>query len=616
MDKDQKQDLRRRLPDWLHEHGFPLTRSFRCLNPAHADNHPSMRYNPKNETVHCFSCGMTYDLFELIGMEEGKEDFPSQLKAAQSRYGHETKPAGPLPYWEKDLTVFARRGAMSRTEQDFAYFQSRGISREAVERYGLFVENGRAVLPVWREGVCVSWCSRAVDPALRPRYRNSPGAMGIWGFDSLLTGDCTVLAVCEGIFDAISMELCGCRAVALCGAANVRRLLEELRLLPGPLPVFVLAGDEDEAGGRMRRELEEGLRRMGADCVELVLPDGCKDVNEALVQDEQSLRQAVEEAVRVACCGSARDSEEYEQNSLAGMASAFLEYLDRSRVRPALSSGLPGLDALLGGGVFPGLYVLGAPSSLGKTTLLLQMADSMAAAGQDVLFFSLEMSRWELLAKSLSRRAGAKSPLSVREILQGKTGRAQLEKLLEEYNRACGCRFFSVCCETPPTPGELAAQVRRHRERRGRAPVVFVDYLQILAPQDPRATDKQNIDRAVLVLKALSRELDIPVFAVSSFNRESYTKGASMEAFKESGAVEYAADVLLALQMTALGQEGFDLNREKAADPRREDLVLLKNRSGVPFGTVPLLYHAKANLFEQASASPAPAALNRIGRRR
>ena len=71
----EKNTLRECLPAWLREHGFPLTRSFRCLNPAHQDRHPSMRYNPKNQTVHCFSCGATYDLFDLLGMEEGLDGF-------------------------------------------------------------------------------------------------------------------------------------------------------------------------------------------------------------------------------------------------------------------------------------------------------------------------------------------------------------------------------------------------------------------------------------------------------------------------------------------------------------------------------------------------------------
>lgn len=616
----EKNTLRECLPAWLREHGFPLTRSFRCLNPAHQDRHPSMRYNPKNQTVHCFSCGATYDLFDLLGMEEGLDGFSAQLEAARRRYGGMTSQVSV--YREKtgvDLTVYAREGAQKRTEADLVWFEARGIGQALVEKYGLFVDGGRAVFPLWEAGCCVGWCARAMEDSLRPRYRNSPGPMGIWGVDSLYDSAGQPVAVCEGVMDALSLESCGCRAVALCGAANSRRLLQVLRRLEGPVPPLILAGDDDEAGRKMNRELADGLRELGVNCVLLRYPEGCADANDALVRCKERLEQEVERALREAEGGQALEKERYEESSLAGMAGEFLAYLDRSRQRAAFSSGICALDEALGGGIFPGLYVLGAPSSLGKTTLLLQMADAMAAAGQDVLFYSMEMSRWELLAKSLSRRAGLRQSAAMRQILQDSLDRDRLERMLDEYNRECGCRFFIVD-GAAFTPEQLVQKAREHRERRGTAPVVFVDYLQILAPSDPRASDKQNVDRAVLWLKTLSRELDTPVIAASSFNRESYGKGASMEAFKESGAVEYAADVLLALQLSAFGREGFDQDKEKAAEPRKEDLLILKNRNGAAFGRIPLRYHAVSNLFVQeerpAAAPEKGPRVNRIGRKK
>lgn len=621
MNEMEKESLRARLPAWLREHGYPLTRSFRCLSPAHQDRHPSMRYNPKNQTVHCFSCGASFDVFDLVGMEEGLDAFPQRLEAVRRRYGG----GAPAPSCREkgkqeapDLTGFARAGAAARREEDYAWFAARGLRRETVERFGLFVQDGRAVLPVWRQGRCVSWCARALAEDGSPRYLNSPGPMGIWGVDALWDSAGAPVAVCEGAFDALSLEQCGCPALALCGAANVGRLEEELRRLPGPPPPLLLAADRDEAGERMARRLEEALDRLGGRHARLDLPAGCKDVNAALVERPRELEQALARAREELELAGRIGREDYEAGSFAGMAGEFLAYLDESRRRPALSSGLDGLDGLLGGGLWPGLYVLGAPSSLGKTTLLLQMADALAAAGRDVLFFSLEMGRWELLAKSLSRRAGLRQAAAMRQILQDGIDRTRLEKLLEEYNRECGRRFFVV--EEPLSPAQLAQRAREHREKRGAAPVVFVDYLQILPPADPRASDKQNVDRAVLQLKALSRELDAPVLAASSFNRESYGKGASMEAFKESGAVEYAADVLLALQLSAFGREGFDPDREKAADPRKEDLLVLKNRNGPAFGRLPLHYHAAANLFREAPlpgpAAAEPGAVHRIGKRR
>ncbi len=623
MQESEKQLLKEKLPLWLQERGYPLKRSFRCLNPQHEDKHPSMRYFAKTNTVHCFSCGATYDIFQLVGMEEGLDGFPKQLQRIRERYGLQGKQERKeLPtYWEKteqkDFTQFVAERKNDRPQQLMEWFAARGIPKDAVEKYGFFHLEGRAIFPIWNRGVCVSWCGRSLQDTEQPRYRNSVGKMGIWGIDRLYEAGNEPIAICEGVLDAVSLELCGCPAIALCGASGVGRLIKELEGLTTPLPPFILAGDADTAGQQMSDQLQRWLTAHGGCCVGLSLPEGYKDANAAWVAVPQQLQQALKFARREVLTLSVQQEEEYGQESMAALSGAFLEYLDRCQESAVLSSGLSEVDKLLGGGIFAGLYVLGAPSSLGKTTLLLQMADEIAAAGRDVLFFSLEMGRWELLAKSLCRMAGEQSGLSVRQLLQGGCPRAQVEQLLTAYNRRCGNRVFVITGDGSLTPTAVAAKAREHRERRGSSPVVIVDYLQILAPSDPRSSDKQNVDRAVVTLKALSRDLETPVFVASSFNRDGYTKAVSMEAFKESGAVEYAADVLLALQMTAMDEADFDMDREKVQDPRREDLVLLKNRNGVPYGKVSLRYYGAANLFVQAgeAVSTARQTVRRIGRK-
>ena len=87
MEPIPKEELKKHLPLWLKEHGCSLNKNFRCFNPEHEDKHPSMHYFPQTETVHCFACGVTYDIFHLVGQEEHIPDFPSQLKRVQERYG-------------------------------------------------------------------------------------------------------------------------------------------------------------------------------------------------------------------------------------------------------------------------------------------------------------------------------------------------------------------------------------------------------------------------------------------------------------------------------------------------------------------------------------------------
>ena len=621
MEPIQKEELKKSLPLWLKEHGCSLKKNFRCLNPQHEDKHPSMHYFPQTETVHCFACGVTYDIFHLVGQEEHIPDFPSQLKRVQERYGFsQREPSSFLGEKkendEQSVALFIEQHRTNQPPELLEWFSTRGIPEQAVKAAHIFLFEGRAVFPVSRHGRWVSWCGRALQDDVTPRYRNSAGKMGIWGVDALFSQTGQPIAVCEGILDAMSLQLCGCKAVALCGAGNTGRLIQELQNLPGSLPPLIFAGDDDEAGREMCRQLKAWMTEAGGVCTCLALPDGCKDVNEAWVRAPQQLQAALN-AARQELALLPHEGKADACPSMAALSEDFLSYLGRCQQTRVLSSGLAELDELLGGGLFPGLYVLGAPSSLGKTTLLLQMADEIAASGRDVLFFSLEMSRWELLAKSLCRTAAPQTALCARQLLRGEIPSSQLKRLLEAYNRRSGERIFISAEQEALTPETLREKALRHRAQRGRSPVVVVDYLQILAPSDARGSDKQNVDRAVVALKALSRELEIPVLVASSFNRDAYAKEVSMEAFKESGAVEYAADVLLALQMSAAGEKDFDLNREKMADPRRVDVVLLKNRSGVPYGKVPMLYYSAQNRFvpSKEPVSPARQSVRRIGRK-
>ena len=102
-------------------------------------------------------------------------------------------------------------------------------------------------------------------------------------------------------------------------------------------------------------------------------------------------------------------------------------------------------------------------------------------------------------------------------------------------------------------------------------------------------TDKQNTDHAVKVLKQLARDESIAILAISSLNRANYLEKISMQAFKESGAIEYSSDVLLGMQLKGMGSSDFDVNEAKRKDPREVELHFLKNRNGVM--SKPILYN-------------------------
>ena len=139
-------------------------------------------------------------------------------------------------------------------------------------------------------------------------------------------------------------------------------------------------------------------------------------------------------------------------------------------------------------------------------------------------------------------------------------------------------------------------------------PVVFVDYLQILKAHDPHMTDKQAVDYNVLRLKQLSRDYKIPIIALASMNRTSYSDVISMVSIKESGAIEYTSDVCIGLQMTAMekvvdsskkqGQKEKAVRELKAKIKRDMQAVILKQRNGPIGAEIPFEYCAMFNHFE------------------
>lgn len=577
-------NLKNCLPRWLQEHGLPLDKAFRCLSPAHRDAHPSMRYNKKNQTVHCFSCGVTMDIFQLVGQEEGLNGFRSQLVAVRRKYG--VPGAAPLQIPVRPAgEVFSYKAGEGRPDP---YFTGRGLSDELVQRFGLRVEQGYAVLPVFGvDGVCRSVCRRAIDPEDEPRYKNSRGGMQLWNGEVLAASGRPVF-VTEGIFDALSLEEVGCTAVALCGAANTGRFLQALDALaaeerPG---LVVLAGDADEAGQAMNGKLQAELETRGIPSAILLPPAGCKDMNEALLQDRDVLQRNCAEAAKAG-----------EPEPPQTLAEEFMAYLAQHKEHAAVSTGLAAVDKALDGGLHSGLAVLGAVSAMGKTTLMLQLADTIAAQGRSVLFVTIEMSRWELLGKSFVRGTTERA----RALLDGKVAPTKVRRLVKVYERSTGGRVNIWEPDGPLTPVALRQKVADLCAESGEPPVIFLDYLQLMAPEKAGMTEKQTTDAAVAELKQLARQYDTPVITASSLNREAYRPGSTeptLSAFKESGSVEYSADLLLVLK--------YRPGQEESTDTRRQlELHVLKNRFGSSGVKIPLEYTPAEELFSDSKTHAA-----------
>ena len=289
-------------------------------------------------------------------------------------------------------------------------------------------------------------------------------------------------------------------------------------------------------------------------------------------------------------------------------------------------------NGLLDGGLYAGLYVIGAISSLGKTSFVVHMADNIAKSGRKVIYISLEMAEEEIIAKSISRLTleetfnisnGDAFKKDTRHILNGKLWeeyttdeKTVINNAISKYKEYANNLFIyeGVGTFSVDDVREIVKEMTKPDEL---PPVVIIDYIQILAPADRSMIDaKRNMDYQIVELKRISRDFNVPVVGISSFNRASYAEGVSFSALKESGAIEYTADVVIGLQYKGVDEiinddktksdreqrikikKIIEENEDKAyrGESQTIQVKLLKNRNGAK-GSRYLQYAPKYNYF-------------------
>lgn len=321
--------------------------------------------------------------------------------------------------------------------------------------------------------------------------------------------------------------------------------------------------------------------------------------------------------------------------SLNKTAELFRKHNSPEIYKTFIPTGFKRLDEMLGGGLTPGVHYIGAISSLGKSTFCLQMADSLAARGQKVVYASLEMKKIDLTAKLISMRTmlevaprfappGAHGSVDVRD--PDVLNKAKSATDLTNADRAAkntpdDWKLIEKCAETVAKHGEnitilesmtrpmsvddIELYLEGYVQKYGVSPVVFVDYLQILAPSAAveRCTDKQVADYNVAKFRMLASKFNTPIIVISSFNRASYNEAVSMSDFKETGNIEYSADTLIGLQLKGAGTTNFNVNEAKKKYPREVELVILKQRYGRAGDTLDYLFTTTYNFFDELPAS-------------
>lgn len=257
-----------------------------------------------------------------------------------------------------------------------------------------------------------------------------------------------------------------------------------------------------------------------------------------------------------------------------------------------LATGWRELDDILGG-IRPGrFYVLGGVSSAGKTSFLVQALDQIAEQNPKakIVLFSIEQEDDELRLKSLARLSGVS--INKLERKRGASGQITAEEwrmAREAGDQSAGWRERITILDSRVRTERLVAIAEGMAEP-DRDLVIAVDYLQLLKPEGSDGSNvRGDLEETIIQLSRLARSAKCAVVALSSLSRasvrdiENDANNVSMTGFKESGMVEYSADVAMVLAEEDVADRRESDHRETglvASASRRIRLVVLKNRMG------------------------------------
>ena len=517
-----------------------------------------------------------------------------------------------------------------------AYHTAHGISADTCERFNIgfdsnYLVNDLSAYPPqptsWEAliiptGTAGHIAINTADGAHAKNRKRVKGA-GLFNIDVIGTAQKPVFITCD-VIDALSIIDAGGEAVALEDKDNATRAqLEEITRKYIAVhdithPLILSMGEYTEAQ-ELAGKLADIFTAQHIDYYTADITSGSLIINNAYIAQPDTFKEAIAKAEALEEQHTQEARETYINQSAYNHIEDFINGISASANTPAIKTGFDKLDTVLDGGLYEGLYICGAVTSLGKTTLIMQIADNIAGSGSDVLIFSLEMARAELMSKSISRYTllecmkrgkGTNNAKTARGITDGArytsysdTEREIIKQAVSDYKDIAQHIYIHEGIGDISTDF-IRAQIKEHIRHTGTTPVVIVDYLQILAPHDYRATDKQSTDRNVTELKRISRDYKTPVIGVSSFNREGYGGAVSYKNFKESGAIEYGSDVLIGLQLAGAEQKSFDSDSAIKKDPRKIELVIMKNRQGKIGERVAFNYYPMFNYFEETQEAP------------
>lgn len=598
-------------------------------------------FYPETNTCTCFACGQSFDVIDLIQLKHGC-DYSGALAIGAELLGidfnaktaRKTGPASDLKgAGDKISTDVDKSPETAGKTPDFkeyyqacrerltdpaaiSYLTARGISQETAKKF--WIGYDPAADPASAPGAMGDEyrphpCPRLIIPVNHSYYvarRTDGGAEfkklfpkggkpAIFNIKKALEND--VVFITEGAIDALSIiEVGGC-AIALNSTNNADLFIKTLReQAPDKMPVFIIALDNDDAGKEATRKIRAGFDEMGIRYTVKNICGAAKDPNDALMENRAEFTRAAKAAIEAAD---------------APQADYMLDFLGKilTEAYKPYTTELSFFDDLLNGGVIRQtlLLLLAAPGT-GKTTLCAQIAEQMAAHQKPVIYFNLEMSREQMIAKAISARLARKGKkITALEVMQGynwtKETRDAVICAIDEYRE----KIQPYLSFNPDGIGGDLDAIRDYLRRTGdaakaagkEAPVIILDYLHLISSR--AGLDNQElIKQAVTALKQYAIDYNTFVIGIVATNRASNTAGKiTMESGRDSSNLEYTADYQLSLNYYDIDNGKVSPTEvDKIAELQRQNwrqmiIRVLKGRFCQPGRSAKVYFNAASNIF-------------------
>lgn len=611
-----------------------------------ANSTGAVKYYKDTNTWSCHSCKASGDVLDLIQLDTGAADFMTALSIGASELGitidssseakgnqnhtksvPKTDPKKEQPLKEDaaeqiDNTAYYEQcRAALNDPRAVSYLAARGISTETAAAANIGFDaaadpaqsghkTARIIIPTSKSHYVARSIDSSIDKAFQ-KMNNKGGTPSIFNAAALYSGAKAVF-VLEGAFDALSLLEIGQQAIATNSAGNVKKLLELLQQRP-TAATLVICKDNDadertrEQIDKYAQELEQGLQGLNIAYIEAEITGQYKDANEALQHDKAAFMERVQAVLT-----------EINKTDI----DSFLKNIQTEAYKPA-ATGLDFFDDLLSGGIVnKTLTILLAAPAAGKTTLCQQVAEAIARQKRPVIYLNLEMSKEQMLAKSISSMLARKGTFkSTLDILQGyKWNNADKEQItaaareyeqtiypyLKYYDAAEIGSGVKAMLDNLNTIGTAAKQSGN------KAPVIVLDYLHLLTNDTGKNLDVQElIKQAVVGLKQYAINFDTFVIAISATNRTSNTGKLTLDSARDSSNIDFTGDYAISLNYEDIDNgtvQAADIDKLQQEKPRRMILRVVKGRFIQSGKSVKVLFNTASNLFygcnEFAPADP------------